>query len=438
MGILHKFLSKIFIAVFAVFICTSAFSASSNLSSYGDVGMADIGDFGLWTTENNREIFLNTLSYDLDQFRGEANKQLVDNYVPVAAKIGLAFINAFSHISHILDSSLVRFVIIFIIIAYGFWILFEAYTIISGQNKVQDKIQDIIKKGFMVGVWVAVLSYGPAKTFMLIVSPIMYMGTLFSDLILDATVGVLGKGVNLPDTCGAIHLYVKQHISDVAIIDAASAANIMCVPTRISGFCFTAIKMGWNWLSIGLGTSGFVFLAGLVFVGGFLYLAWQFAFMAFGVIADLFLGIIMLPFTAVSETVAKTTYKGIAGDIFNSFLKLFSTESLSVQISRFINAALHFIVLSVIIAFCIAMLSTVFVTDIETMVPSIDNQSFWIVALVSALTWWFAHKATSLANDIGGKITTTFGDDLQKDVNSLWSSAKKNTKDIIDIIKKSK
>lgn len=436
MNVLRKFLSKIIIAVMAVFLCTSAFSATSNLMATDAVGMADIGDYGSWATENNRKLFLNKLTYDLDQFRGNTTQQLVADYVPISAKIGMSFINAFSHIAHILDMSLVRFTIMFIVIAYGFWIFFEGYTIISGQNKAKEKVTEILKKGLAVGMWVAVLAIGPAQTFMLIVSPIMFLATMFSDLILDATAFV--TGVSLPDTCEAIHQYTKIHMSDHAIIDSASAANIMCVPTRISGFCYTAIKMGWNWLNYGIGKSLFVFLSGVIFIGGFLCLAWRFAFIAFGVIADLFLGIIMLPFTAVAETTAKTTYKGIAGDIFNGFLKLFSAETLNTQISRYTNAALHFIALSVIIAFCAAMLSTVFVVDNESLIPSVNNQNFWIVALVSALTWWFASKATTYANDFGGKISADFGTGIQQDVSSLWASAKKNTKTIIEIIRKAK
>ena len=434
--IMRKFLSKIMIAVVAIGICAPALCATSNLQISSNTGMADIGDFGTWATENNRQLFLNSLTYDLDQFRGVSQNQLVSDYVPIEAKVGMAFMNAFSFVAGILDSSLVRFTIIFIIIAYAFWMLFEAYTIIIGQNQAKEKILEIGKTGIKVGMWTVILSIGPAETFMLIISPIMYLGTLFSDVILDATASV--AGVDLPDTCAAIHEYAASHIASHNIIDASSAANIMCVPTRLSGFCYTAVKMGWGWMNYGIGRSVFAFLCGVGFIGGFIYLAWKFAFMAFGVIAELFLGIIMLPFTAISETVNKTTYKGIAGNIFNGFTKLFSAESLNAQIGRFVNAALHFVVLSIVVAVCAAMLSSIITTDTASMVPKLGDQGFVVTVFVSALTWWLASNASKFANEMGGKLSYDIGQNLQKDASSLWDKTKKNAKTVIEIIKKAK
>lgn len=436
MNALKRFLSNVILSVILIFGSVPAICATTNAPVSSDVGMADVGDFGIWTTENNRKLFLNSLTYDLDSFYGDYGVQLVDDYVPIEAKVGISFMNAFSYVAHILDSSLVRFTIIFLIIAYGFWLFFEAYTLITGQNKVEDKTKEIIKNTIKVGAWVAVLSIGPAEIFMLIMSPILYIGTIFSDVILNSVAHV--AGVDLPDTCGAIHKYAAANISPDNIIDPASAANIMCVPTRISGFCYTAVKMGWGWLNWGIGKSGFAFLCGGAFVIGFICLAWKFAFIAFGVIADLFLGIIMLPFTAIAETTAKTTYKGIAGNIFNGFLKLFTAESLSNQISRVTGAALHFIALSVIISVCAALLSSVISTDNPAMVPQLEDQGFWVTMFIAALTWWLAKKATNFATEMGGKISYEMGTNLQNDAKNLWSSTKKGTKTLIEIIKKSK
>lgn len=434
--LMRKFLSKLMIAVLAIGICAPAFGVSSNLQISSGTGMADIGDFGTWATENNRKLFLDSITYDIDQFRGESQNQLVSDYVPVEAKVGMAFMNAFSYIADILDSSLVRFTIIFIIIMYGIWIALESYTVIIGQNKAKEKVLEIGKNGVKVAMWVGVLAVGPAEIFMLLISPIMYLGTVFSDVILDATASV--AGIDLPDTCSAIHEYARVHIEPQNIIDPASAANIMCVPTRLSGFCFSAVKMGWNWINYGFGHSGFAVLCGIAFIGGFIYLAWKFAFMAFGVIAELFLGIIMLPFTALAETIGKTTYKGITGNIYTGFTKLFSAESFSSQIGRFVNAALHFIVLSIVIAICAALLSSIITTDNAAMVPKLDDQGFWVTAFVSALTWWLASNGSKFANDIGGKISTGIGDNLKQDASNLWRSTKSNAKTIVKIIKKSK
>lgn len=422
MNILKKFLSKIIIAVFAVFVASGAWGATSNLTAGTDVGMANIGDFGSWTTENNRQRFLSSLTYDFNQMYTQTKEQLVENYVPIEAKVGLAFMNAFSFVADVLDKSLVRFVIIFIIIAYGFWTAFEAYTIIRGDSNAKEKLIEIAKKGLQVAIWTSVLTIGPAKLFMMAISPIMFLGTYIADIILDAVSTT--AGVSLPDTCQAIHEYATLHISKNNLLDPASAANIMCVPTRLSGFCYTAISAGWGWITQGIGKSTFTFLTGIGFVTGFIYLAWKFAFVAFGVIADLFLGIIMLPFTAIAETVGKTSYKGIAGNIFNGFIKLFSAESLKVQIERFINAALYFVSMSIIIAVCTALLSTIITVDMANNTPTLNNNSVWIIVLISALTWWIAKTANERAQDWGGRISHELGSNLQKDLYQMYSSSK--------------
>ena len=123
MKILRKILSKIFVVCLAVGLITPVMGASVNLP------MGDIGDHGTWATENNREKFTTQLSGDIEQFQGEFQKQLVSDYVPIEAKIGLAFMNALSFISNVLDSSLVRFVILFMFIAFAFWIIFAIFAL---------------------------------------------------------------------------------------------------------------------------------------------------------------------------------------------------------------------------------------------------------------------------------------------------------------------
>ena len=151
---LRKILSKIFVAVLATVLVTSAFGATANLP------MGDIGDHGTWATENNREKLLTNITHDVEQFSGDFQNQLVRDYVPLEAKIGLAFMNALSFISDILDSSLVRFVILFMFIAFAFWIAFETYnTMKSGKGDIPKLLLEIVKKGTVIAVWVIILCW---------------------------------------------------------------------------------------------------------------------------------------------------------------------------------------------------------------------------------------------------------------------------------------
>ena len=94
--------------------------------------------------------------------------------------------------------------------------------------------------------------------------------------------------------------------------------------------------------------------------------------------------------------------------------------------------------MSVIVSVCIGLLSTVYSVDKTTLVPSIDNPSFVITLLVTALAIWLAKNASAKATEMGGKISTDLGDTLQNDAKNLWKSTKTNTKKLIEIIKDAK
>lgn len=431
MKTLRRILSGLFIVITTVGLTASAFAATTNMP------MGDIGDYGTWATENNRIKFTTEITHDMEQFQGDFQNQLVRDYVPIEAKIGLAFMNALSFIADVLDSSLVRFAILFMFIAFAFWIMFETYKMIQdGKGEIQKLMTDIVKKGALIAIWVVILRFGPAQVFMWVMGPIISVSTYVSDLILGAV--AQSAGADLPDTCAAIREYAVAHTSANNIVNATAAADMLCVPTRMSGFCYTAIAAGWKWMTAGIGTSAFSVIGGLIFIIVFIMLAWKFAFVALGVIADLFLGVMMLPFTAIKETVASTSYKGIAGNIFNSFLGIFSTESLESQITRFIQAAIYFVSLSIVVAFCVAMLSGVIDADIAARVPRLENDGFWATLLVGALTWWFANQAMDLAKKLGGNINASFGDQVRGDIKKLWDNTSGTAKKWWKIIREKK
>lgn len=419
MKIMHRFLSHLIIAVTAIFLCVPAFSAS-NLST------GNIGDEGTWATVENRDKVIEGLDSDLQAFRPPV--QLVDDYVPIEAKIGLAFMNAMGHISQILDNTLVRFIVIFIFLMFGLWIMFETYKMMTdGNGKIGDLWMSILKKGLTIAIWVVVLRYGVVQVFMWVVGPIVSIGTIVSDFILNVVSNT--AGIQLPDTCAAIHSYVQSNVSDTAIMDATGLANILCVPTRMSGVAYTAVAAGWDWMISGIGSSLFTFLAGVVFIIMFLMVAWKFAFLALGVIADLFLGVMMLPFTAVKECLGTTKYQGIPGQIFNQFLTLFGAQSLSDQFNRFIQAALYFVSLAIVIAFCFALMAGTFSTDFTASRPSLENDGFWVSLLTAGLVWWFAARAMDIAKKLGGSIDASFGDKVEGDAKRVgklsWDGAQK-------------
>jgi len=432
MRTLKVILFKLCIAALALGVSFGvAHAATSNLPIQGDVG-----DYGSWATDNNLQLLIDNISHDMAAIQVSFDQtQMVADYVPIEAKIGLAFMNAMSWLGKVLDNSLVRFVKIFLIIGFMFWIMLEAYAMMTkGDGNIKKLAEDIVKKGGLIVIWIIVLNIGPAKLFLYVMGPVLTVGTTFADLILNAVSSVVGT--SLPDTCGAIREYAAANARPDMLIDGQMAANIMCLPTRLSGFFYTAISAGFSWMWTGIGTSAFTFLVGALFVVLFVVNMWKFALMALGVIADLFMGILMLPFTAIKETLGKTSYKGIAGNIFNGFLDLFSAESLSDQIQRFVNAAIYFVSLSIVISICVALLSGTITPDLATNAPSLENDGYIMTVLTGCLVWYLASTAEKLAKQLGGSVDGSMGQKFGSDVVNWTKTGYKTTKGWIKAIRK--
>ena len=430
MKYVRTFLSKLFIAIVCAVISVSAIAATN-------IPAGDIGDYGNFITEQNIDSFRKALvgeDGDLVYFQDNFQKQLVRDYVPVEARVGLAMMNALTHVAKILDTTLVRFMVIFIIVMYLFWVMFEAYSFMSGgTGNVKKLFMDIGKKAIWIIIWMAVLEIGPAELFLYAMMPIISIGTYLSDFILNAVATV--SGAVLPDTCAAIHEYTAANAAPDMLISANAAADLMCVPTRLSGFFTSAIAMGWKWMVGGIGHSAFGFAIGAAFVVVFAWNTWKFALMALGVIMDLFLGIIMLPFTALAETITPTSYKGLAGNIFNGFIKLFNVGpvKLDAQISRFVNAAIYFVTLSIVIAICAGLLYGIIGTDSANQIPTLENDGFIPALLTGLLTAYLANRADEFANKLGGKdkglVDTSFGTKFGEDIKTLATNTYKTAKD---------
>lgn len=411
-----------------IILPSATYAATSNLP------MADVGDYGNWATPDNIDLFKTDITHDMEQFQPEP---IVSDYVPFEAKIGLAMMNGFSIVADVLDSSLVRFAIIFMIIAYIFWSIFEAYNMMKNGSSAMDFGVNLVKKGGVILIWIIILNFGPAQVFMWIMGPIISVGTYMSNLILNAIAGAIGT--ELPDTCAAIRDYAAANTSGNMLIDANAAADILCVPTRLSGFFTTAVVAGWKWMIAGIGTSAFTVLVGATFIVIFLYTGFKFLLMGLGVIMDLFLSVLMLPFTAIAETIKSTSYKGIAGDIFNGFLGLFKPESLSRQIQRFIDAAIYFVSLSIVIAVCAALLSGTVDANLASEIPTLENDGFIITLLTGCLVAYLANRADKIATeDIGGKIDASFGKKFGDDVKRLGKNTYGFGKKVVNIIRKKK
>ncbi len=431
-----KFIKKILSYVMAV-ICIIGLSGVA-CAAGGNLDPGDIGDYGVWTTEHNREVLIQNISHDVKEFQTQYERDYIETGVPIEAKLGIMFIKALSYVSEILNLSLVNFAIIFVIVAFVFWIMFQSYKIMTDKKtEIKPTVRKFVVRGITLGIWLIVLGAGLPRLFGMIMGPIMAFGSYISNFILDAAAA--NGGFALSDTCAAIHAYATQHMTNTSVITADFAADIICVPARLSGFYYGAIKYGWEILLSGIGTSTFSFLTGLILVFIFTFTAFKFMFTSFGVIADLFLVVILLPFTAIAETINKTDYEGIAGKIYNGFLGIFDlgSFSLSNQIKKFVDAAIYFVALAIAIAIGGALLANGFQFDPVTHIVRIVDGDRMTMLLIGALVAYIATHVGDIAQLIGGAIEYTLGTELSKDAKNFYNGTKKKIEEIIKNLKKS-
>ena len=227
-------------------------------------------------------------------------------------------------------------------------------------------------------------------------------------------------------------------MTNTSIVTTDFAADIICVPARLSGFYYGTIKYGWEVLVSGIGFSTFTFLTGLILVFVFTFAAFKFMFTSFGVIADLFLVVILLPFTAIAETINKTDYEGLAGKIYNGFLGIFNLDSFSLsnQIKKFVDAAIYFIALSIAIAIGGALLANGFQFDPVTHTVRIVDGDRMTMVLIGALVAYIATHVGDIAQLIGGAIDYTLGTELSQDTKNFYNGTKKRVEELIKNLKK--
>lgn len=419
-----KFLSRFLICILCIVSLCAPVYAEDN------VPVGDVGDYGDFLTKDNVEEITQTMYGEATKFQNQFQNHIKDpGFVPVEVKIGLVFMKALSSIDYILQISLVRFTIIFLFIMYALWLAYEAYKLARDSTDYKTVLYDIFKKGFIIVIWVIILEYGPTKIFEMIISPVLALSAYISNFIMDA-VSESAK-IKTYDTCTAIHNFVNQNaVSTTAngtaklLIDPESAANIMCLPGRLSVYFYHATGTAFKWFLHGFGHSATEIVMGAICIYIFIKCIFKYAFMTLGVVADLFLTLLMLPFTALAEALPPNTKdKGYIAQILNGFLAIFNTKKISDIISVFINAGIYFVSLAIIISICAALLGNIVpISNSDNL--AYNSSSAMILILCGCLVLYLAKRADELAKKVGGSIDNSFGEQIQNDAKTLWDGGK--------------
>jgi hypothetical protein len=406
--------------------------------AHAQMNVPHIGDYGAWNTIYNQNMITDMMRGDLDRFGSRFSNevlgpggQLVPTFVPLEARVGRAMIGALNEVSQIINRSLGGFISVMLAALFAFWIMMESYQVATTGGDVKKLAYEIARKGLWIAAWFIILNSNPAHLFMLVASPIISAGRFVSDGILGAV--TQAAGLSLPDTCGAIHAYMEANPirgAEYAIIDARATADLLCVPTRLAGFFYICIAAGLRWLQAGIGNSVITFIAGAIFVVIFVRNAWLFAIDALGVIASLFLAIMLLPFTVVAECFdGKTSFKdqGLFSKFFGMLVSMLGGEKLKLrgQLMIFINAAIYYVALSIVAGIGLALLGVVAKTDFAGAAPTIENTDFMLVLIVGALVSHLANRAGEIAGYLGGSIDEN-AKGFSKQIGDDISTARKN------------
>jgi hypothetical protein len=110
---------------------------------------------------------------------------------------------------------------------------------------------------------------------------------------------------------------------------------------------------------------------------------------------------------------------------------------LSAQIQKFIQAAIYFVSLSVVIALCAAILSGIVDANLATTVPSLENEGFMVTLIVGCLVAYLANKAGDIAKNLGGSIGNGLPN-LESDIKKLTASTASTAKSWWKIIRTGK
>lgn len=432
---IFKLLSRFIICILCVFCINNVSLAEEDLSIEQDAVPEQVIEQDApseqkqepqsWLDSGNIQTFNQNISNDFEHFQPNINLDS-KTFVPIEARIGLMLMKALSAVDVVLQISLVRFAVIFLLFMYVFWVGLEAYKLIRDSGDYKQAFYNIFKQGITIGIWIMILQYGPAKIFGLVVSPILSLGNYLSDFILGAVAETYK--VNIPDTCGAIHNYVNTNKSLELLVDPDTAANIMCLPSRISIYFYHATATAFDWIKHGFGHSVTMIIVGIVSIVIFIKCIFKYAFMTLGVVADLFLRLLMLPFTALAESMPSNSEKNIPGQVFNGLLNIFSTQKLSDVLSAFINAAVYFVSLSIIIAICAVLLTNIISLNGDN---SYSVGSAITTIISGCFILYIAKRADELARKLGGGVDNSFGKQLQADAKLLWNDAKKLTTDLV-------
>ncbi len=401
----------------------------------------EIATINLSKPENIVKIKLATTIADQTKNQIPSASYMSDsNYIPVEIRLGSIIIDGFGFINEMLYPFFANLLTTLLIIFLAFWLSGEAYQMINSGKTSLTNGTTIVKKIFLVIIWTAIIQSNPAQVFAYIMGPIIQMGSNITDFIITAM-----TGMPLDNTCDNIHRMVQNNTDtsflQYPLLSPEAKANILCLTARISKLYTQFIVLGFKWMGQGLLLQPLTFLIGLTLVIMFIYIGFKFMLETIGIIIDLIIALLLLPFCAIKECFSGgISYKGLEGipqQLFGSIVSIFSFGDYKGLITKILKSVLYFWILAIIIGICYEMMAYTLnlnpnILDSATL-PSQGDMGFMTILLAGILTCYLIKKAPEYAKTMGGAFDSPTGESLKSETKKLYDWTKKA---ITDMMKK--
>lgn len=343
--------------------------------------------------------------------------------LPLDIRAALTITEGLGTTSEIIYGNLLGVIISLLWIFFAFWFGLQAWGIMRGDLQIRDASEKIVKKMLLVIVAVFILESNPAEWFMLIFGGIASIGQYAGDLFLSSA-----TGTGMATSCGEIYNMIADADINFGFLGAENTASVICMTGRITEFFYAAIMTSFDLATANAGVDLLGLLLGVVGVVLFGYCIFKFAFITLGIIVDIMLMLMFLPFVAFTECFKSGwNDKELAGRIMSKIANAFGDEDLSKQIQTFIQAIIYIVAVSLVASLCFLMISGIVANGDPNMIVMLTG---------GTLCAYMIYKTEKIAEDLGGKINDEWPKELRKNFDAAAKAMGKNIGNLTKMIRK--
>ncbi|MDR0319556.1 MAG: hypothetical protein LBH81_02340 [Rickettsiales bacterium] len=344
--------------------------------------------------------------------------------VPLDIRAGLLVVEGLSTVAMLIYKNLIDVIIWLLFIFFAFWWGLEAWSVVYAKSKISDTVKKAVKKGIIITVAVFVLKSNPAEWFMILMSAVARVGNYAADLFLtEAT------GMGISQSCAAVHAMVVAGGNSFGFLGPENVASVLCMTGRITEFFWTALSQSFALIGTGIGTNVALAVLGVAGVALFLWCAVKFTIMTLGVVVDMTLMLMFLPFVAFKESFKDGWSKDapFASAIFERIANSFGGGDISGQIKKLVQVLIYIIAVALISSICYLLMKGILAENGNSMVYTL---------LGGALCAYLISQTDKIATQMGGAVDKEWTGKIQENVNSLAAAAKKYGGNIWTMIRK--